>query len=305
MTACEGDVATNTSNNTSANRVTNTQVNTTNRSNTTTTNTVFSNSSANTNKIRPRPPLATPGQIPPSPELSEKRDEGLFSFPPPRVTGYAALDPAEFMNPQGPTDFSYVADKLAQGLKRAGYPEDRYKFFWNDRNEFAIVTAMERVSEDGTPIGTSPEGGTSANIAERWNATPAFPRARGGSEYIGYLFRGKRVFYRVFAFVVTPRKYRRNFYSNSPPDFEMAVNWMAKGDSQLGDGGPTSVEFVPFTDEYSCYALLYLFVNHTSLDSPKSVDSLTGDDEPELKQGLDITTENHLRRSRIRFGEDR
>ena len=265
--------------------------------------------SANSNSIAIRPPTSErepparpPAEPTPVRPSGEKRDEGLFSFPPPRVTGYASIEPNDLMNSAGQTDFSYVANRLAEALRRAGYPEARYKFFWNDRDEFAIVTAMERVNKDGSPVGVLSDG-AATNEIERWNSNKTLPRAGGLEDYFQYLFSGKRVFYRVFAFVVTPRRYRRNFYSNSPPDFNMAVNWMAKGESQLGDGGPGSIEYVPFTNEYSCYALLYLFVNHTSLDAPKSVDALSDKNEMELKEGLDLMTENHLNRSRITFSQ--
>lgn len=245
-----------------------------------------------------RTPSVTPTPMP----VREKRDEELFSFPPPKVTSYEPIDPKTLMNPSGGTDFREVADRLASGLRRAGYTEDKYKFFWNDRNEFAVVTAMERIHTDGTPLGVR-EDGTNTYDAERFNSSTSLPRASGITEYFRYLFSGKRVFYRVFAFVVTPRRYRRNFYSNSPPDFATAVNWNEKGEAQLGDGESGSIEFVPFTDEYNCFALLYVFVNHTSLEGPRSVDLLQSKDQMELRDGLDVTTKNHLRLSRIDFGQ--
>lgn len=303
--AC-GDAATNIAVNTNANRVTNTSATRTpssNQTNMSTPGNTISNTNVPTN-IPARTPTTdrTPSPTSTPPTVSEKQDEGLFSFPPPKVTGYAAIDPRTLMNPEGPTDFSYVAEKLASRLRRAGYTDDKYKFFWNDRNEFAIVTAMERISKDGTPLGILDDG-TNTHSLERWNSSTSLPRASSVAEYFGYLFAGKRVFYRVFGFVVTPRRYRRNFYSNSSPDFTMAVNWMKKGEAQLGDGESGSIEFVPFTDEYNCFALLYLFVNHTSLDSPRSVDTLEGKDQIELKDGLDLTTENHLRLSGIDFAQ--
>jgi hypothetical protein len=201
----------------------------------------------------------------------------------------------DLLNPAGPTTFDFVGQKVAAALETAGYTPEKYAYFWNDRDEFAIVTAMERIEADGNPL---PE-------PERWNGSTNLPRAHRFDEYFRYLFGGKIVYYRVFAFVVTSKRYGRSFLRNSPPDFGMALNWMNKGEPQLGEGdGSTAIETASFNERYRCYALLYLFVNHTSLDSPRSVDSLTGP-EMGLEEGLNKQTESHLANTHVNIGGTR
>ena len=238
-----------------------------------------------------RPSLPTP----PPAAITEKRDEGLFSFPPPQVTSYALLKSEELLNPAGPSTFDFVSQKIAGALENAGFGPEKYAYFWNDRDEFAIVTAMERIEPDGSPLTGS----------DRWNGSTNLPRAHRFDDYFRYLFGGKIVYYRVLAFVVTSKRYGRSFHRNSPPDFGMALNWMNKGEPQLGEGdGSSPIEAVPFDTGYRCYALLYLFVNHTSLDRPKSVDSLTGA-EMGLEEGLEKQTESHLANTHINIGGTR
>lgn len=242
----------------------------------------------NSNTKATPPPNATPQ---PTPISGEKKDEGLFSFPPPQAVSVARLDNAKLMNREGPTNFGHVSEKLINGLQAAGYSSDHYSYFWNSADEFAIVTGLERVREDGSVIESD----------NRWNTSKQLPRARGISQYFRYLISGKKVYYRVFAFIVTRRNY--NFKGNTPPSFEMASDWMNKGLPVFGDqDDPGSVQYSEYTDKYHCFALLYLFVNHTSLDGPLAVNSLP-DNEAFLLTRLNKGAESHLAASNIVFGE--
>lgn len=245
-------------------------------------NTMSGNVAMNVNKT----PSATP--VP----TAEKKDDGLFSFPPPRVTSYSIVERAALTGGAAQASFSQVSKKLAGGLEKAGYTGGKYSYFWSDKDEFAIVTAMERVNADGAPF----EG------ADRWNesAEPKLPKARSG-EYLKYLVSGKKVYYRVFAFVVTAKRSGQSFKRNTPPDFAMALNWMNKGDEQLGGEESSIIEDVVFGEKYKCYALLYLFVNHTSLDAPKSIDALKPDEEG-LMEGLNHEAGAHLLQTGVKFG---
>jgi hypothetical protein len=228
----------------------------------------------------------------PSPPASEKKDEGLFSFPPPKVISYSMIDNASLINREGQTTFSQVAEKLAGSLDNAGYKPDKYSYFWNEKDEFAVVTSMERIDADGAPL----EG------EERWEKSAKLPEAGNTKEYFDYLISGKKVYYRVFAFIVTSKRTGRSFYKGISPDFLMASSWMNKGEDQLGGGVENStIEEVIYTDKYKCFALLYLFVNHTSLDAPKSVDKLEINEE-RLREGLKQETQIHLNNARIKFG---
>ena len=251
------------------------------------------NTAVNTNGVRPTgtPSSSVTPQASPT-QTAEKKDEGMFSFPPPRVTSYAPIKNEYVVNPSGATDFAYVADRLTTALTDSGYSE-KFAFFRNDQDEFAIVTAMERINGDGSPLAGS----------DRWitsdSPTPPLPRAHGADEYFRYLFGGKIVFYRVFALVVTSKG--RKFNQHRPPDYLTALNWVVKGDQQLAEDGSGGIESTPFTDKHHCYALLYLFVNHTSLDGPRSVNALEGNADG-LTDGLERRTEEHLIKTGIAFG---
>jgi hypothetical protein len=83
---------------------------------------------------------------------------------------------------------------------------------------------------------------------------------------------------------------------------------MSKGFSILGsddDEAPDEqqkLQGAAFNEKFHCYALLYLFVNHTSLDEPKSVDKLEGPEES-LKTELTLEAQDHLCKTKIKLGE--
>lgn len=233
--------------------------------------------------VQHTPQFSTPK---PTPATSEKKDEGLFSFPPPKVTDAYVMDAARLLNAPGQeTNLSQVSEKLLAELKKQGYGMGNYTFFWNDNDEFALVTAMERVNADGTKFPDS----------ERWVKSAALPDAKDLREYFKYLIEGKKVYYRVFAFVVSAERKRQNFFKGTPPDFETALFWAhnPNGSDTLGGGEGSTIENVLFTEKYKCFALLYLFVNHTSLDAPRAIDPLNNDLQ-ELTQGLSISAQEHL-----------
>jgi hypothetical protein len=224
-----------------------------------------------------------------APTQADKKDEGLFSFPPPKVTSFVKIDIAKLANKEGPTTFNDVSEKLKAALTQAKYSQEKFSYFWNDQDEFAIVTRMERINPLGDPV----------TGEERWDCTEYLPVAHNFSDYVHYLFSGKKVFYRVFAFVVTKKNY--NFYKNTPPSFDMARDWMTKGVSELGDE-TSAIQSVPFDGRYHCFVLMYLFVNHTSLDKPSSVDS-SDKAVQELSAEANKEAQNHLTRSGFTFGE--
>lgn len=292
LPGCGGDSASNTpANNTNrrqqnvaANASPATSANT--ASNSTTTGGTPPLNAASQQKALPDP---TPAANPPV-QKTERKDEGLFSFPPPRATAYRSLDYRYLLSPARPPTFENAALKLSSALENAGYDQSAYSYFWSGNDEFAVVTRMERVSEDGEPLG----GG------KRWDDSDVLPSASGAKQYGNYLFAGRKTFYRVFAFIVTPKNY--NFRRNTPPSFEMAREWMNKGEPVLGGDAPGGVREAPLTDRYKFFALLYLFVNHTSLDSPKSIDKLEPA-ELRLLETLNRDATAHLEKTKINFGE--
>jgi hypothetical protein len=78
---------------------------------------------------------------------------------------------------------------------------------------------------------------------------------------------------------------------------------MRKGKRQLDGSGAGVIREVPFEGDYHCYALLYLFVNHTSLDDSKSVDDLEPGEE-NLKHLLNQNAGEHLRKTKLALAGD-
>jgi hypothetical protein len=142
--------------------------------------------STNTNAVRPTPvetaktanvqttnslPTNSNGQ---TTSPTPKKDESLFSFPPPRVVDFTEIPSQLLVNSAGQTTFSDVSQKMAAGLENAGYTKGKYAYFWNNDNEFAIVTKLERINPDGTPFNDE---------IERWEIRNHLPTAHGLSEY--------------------------------------------------------------------------------------------------------------------------
>jgi hypothetical protein len=225
--------------------------------------------------------------------VTEKKSDSLFPFPPPQPVDSIEIPYQDLVNGETNPTFSNVAKTLADKLETANYSRGKYSYFWNTENEFAIVTRMERINADGTAF-ADPNG-----IEDlRWNFPNHLPTAKSKEEYGPYLFSGKKVFYRVFAFIVT-MKDPLYFTENAPPTFELAQKWHRLGRSELGGGETSSiVREIEFGSQYHCYALLYLFINHTSLDSEKAVNGLDDADRG-LKDYINKEALHHLSESQI------
>lgn len=223
----------------------------------------------------------------------EKKDEGLFAFPPPKAIDVYEIPLEDLATAGGAKDFAAISRRLSDALKNAdhGY-SDNFYYFWNNDAEFAIVTKMERVSADGTPLAGS----------ERWLNTKVMPTAIDLPTYFEYLFYGKTVYYRVLSFVVSAKRKRSAFTRGATADFATASSWGDKGESRLGDGDGTSdIELTEVTGKFYVFALLYLFVNHTSLDEPKALNA----EDPHvemLKANVNQEIEDHLKNTGIKIG---
>lgn len=187
-----------------------------------------------------RPP-GTPAPPEPAPQ-----DEAKFPFPPPRSTDFEKKD----LGDQPPQQF--IA-RLNEQLAAAGYGSSRRLFFARN-NEFAVVTAMERIDDDGQPL----------KDARRFDL--GLPGASGVREYFDFLLRGKRANFRTFVFFITQQA---TFHAKRGPEpnFETAKNWMES--RELGDprSAPAEIERAPdgaVVNPFYCYAMVYVFEKHTS-----------------------------------------
>lgn len=253
------------------------------------------NNKGNTS-VTPRQ-TATPTATPTPEQIETEEDkieEGQFPFPPPKATNFITLKRSSITNKSGGTSFNDVSKKLVEALEKGGYDQENYGFFSYRNDEFALVTRMERIDNEGNLY----------NESSRWVKGTDYsmlPPARSPGEYFKYLFSGKKIFYRVFAFVVSKRnKYR--FRKGSPPSFNTAKNWVIEGTPVLSrtKTGSTTVQQTMFSDDYDCSVLIYLFVDHTSLDDAKSVGEL-GENESELVEELRMGVRRHLEKANIVF----
>lgn len=281
---------------TTGNNYSNSQVSNTSA---TSSNSTMSNARIEYNKNRASNTKTTNSNISSAPAPpTEKKEEGLFSFPPPRPTSVAEIPKAELPLADGSRTLAETSDKIVAGLKAAGYQNGKYTFFWNDSNEFAVVTAMERVQPSGEVA-----------LVGRWDDSDMLPSATG--EYFNDLIRGRKVFYRVFAFIFTPKNKKwQTYLRGTPPDFNTARHWIENpsGGDTVGEGGTSDIATARFTADYKCFELLYLFVNHTSLDAPTAIDPRDDKDERRVKgiiTELNKDAAEHRRKTNIRFGEER
>ena len=228
----------------SANTAADTNVSTANTANTA--NISTGNASGNLNNINK---TNTPSPTPQNTEQndSDKKDEGMFSFPPPRATTFLVKDVVAD-GPGEQISLNQYMSKIREALSRAGYGDDRMVYFSHKR-EFALVTALERIDENGKPL-----------EPKRWSE--AIPTAGGLGEYFNYLFYGKKILYRFTAFVVSedginPRR-------GQPPEFQSAKKWIEKGEistDKINVGTQTAQTFM-LDKNYKCYVLIYNFERH-------------------------------------------
>lgn len=195
---------------------------------------------------KPTPPPTPSPTEDPKQNDSGKKDEGMFSFPPPKPTTYLTK---EIVNNPGEQIIleQYVA-KIRNALIENGHPEDRLVYFSHKR-EFALVTGLERIDENGMPLAQS-----------RWSEK--IPTAGGIGEYFTYLFYGKRILYRFTAFVITEENI--NPRRGQIPEFETAKNWIEKGAASTDDltvGGQTPQTFT-LDKNFKCFVLIYNFEKH-------------------------------------------
>jgi hypothetical protein len=214
----------------------------------------------------------TPSSTPKTVDSSEKKDEGQFSFPPPQPTTYTLRQ-----NLGNISANDYVV-KLEEQLKNAGFNKGEFKFFSRDK-EFAIVTRFEQIQENGDALKGD----------RRWSEE--FQSVDGINKYAEYLVWGKKSYYRVWAFLVTNQDYAPE--SGSIVTFEIAKNWLAKGNLKLSEKikGSSESPGLMLDDNYSCYVLIYIFQKHTSKNDSILLDGNV----------FNISAETQLMQNKMKF----
>lgn len=167
---------------------------------------------------------------PPPPEVLPR-----FPWPPPIPSARLSL-PLD-ANPNNPT-FGNLSFILDAALKKTGYFE---KSYFSVPGGIAIVTRMERIYQDGTPV---PVG--------RWSVEqPTVPRL-SLSEYLRALFTASPGYYRMIVFVITDKPFGA---TNETISASTANRWLADGFNIL----PEDVLLKPLPPHFAFTALVYEF----------------------------------------------
>ena len=158
-----------------------------------------------------------------------------FPFPPPKSSASHTFEEEVF---EQANNLYEVSELIEGALKKSGYFE---KSYYKIPDGFALVTRMEKMKPDGSP----------APVDERWNINH---NSTGSSfdlmSYFKSLFFAKDGHYRIIVFLITPENLRQ---SEDKMTMEEAKKYLTKGFNRL----PNSFKNIPFTDEYSCSALIY------------------------------------------------
>ena len=181
-----------------------------------------------------------------SPQVAEPEPFPSFPWPPPQASGTEVIPPSLL----GPTDvvtLGNVDARITQALESNGYYETSY---YAVPGGYAVVTRLERIERDGTPIEHS--------------AYP-LPYISSGdfsvAEYLRRLFLASPGFYRVIVFIVTRYPFSQ---SGEQVTLDIAESWLLDGFNRL----PTEVAASHYTHEYATSALVYEFARPTDNDVP-------------------------------------
>jgi len=191
----------------------------------------------------PPAPVSPSGEPPPTNGAAPKAgaapppQEVLPRFPWPPPIPSARLSVPLNANSNNPT-FGNLSFILDAALRKTGYFE---KSYFSVPGGIAIVTKMERIYQDGTPV---PVG--------RWSVEqPTLPRL-SLSEYLRALFTASPGYYRMIVFVVTDKPFGA---TNETISASTANQWLADGFNIL----PEDILLKPLPPHFAFTALVYEF----------------------------------------------
>lgn len=160
----------------------------------------------------------------------------LFPMPPNATVEYP-LDATLIKNPQGPTTYGFVDDRLRQSLEANGYEDTGY---YAVPGGFAVTTAAEHFQNDGRPATTN-------RFVEKGGPPSIF-----STEYWLGVLKGREERYRVIAFLITDQNYSG---TQNTPSYETGKSLIYAGSRFL----PAEMRSTAFTDQHKCLALVYEF----------------------------------------------
>ena len=196
-----------------------------------------------------------------------KKDPGeripVFPWPPPNYTILYVLNNIYFKNAKTLAN----ADKIiTTALEDSGYDNGAYFYI---PNGFALVTRIELIRENGTPLDTP----------SRWNGSIKGYYHLTWSAYLKALIFPNKGYYRIIVFAVTDKGINS---SGKKVTKKVAEQWLFDGISAL----PESIAKKKYDAGYRCSAIIYQFRKQEGMS-------------PELLQPGTITGLDHLSKSGI------
>jgi hypothetical protein len=171
----------------------------------------------------------------------------LEPWPPPEPSSFARLPRTALVDAAHPATLKSVAARLAAALERAQYPD--YTFF-SVPGGFAMATRIERIDEQGVPLG------------ELRFAPPNAFEPFALVACVKNLFFAPTGLYRQFLFVVTDQPFVASPKQLPPEELQTLP---ARGATAL----PSPYAERPFTDEHQVTALIYEFCKGCSTPTSK------------------------------------
>lgn len=171
-----------------------------------------------------------------SPAVSTAMALPRFPWPPPEPSARMHLPREPFKHA---ADLDAVAAILISPLQQAGYWE--YSFHQIE-NGFALVTHLERIKDDGSPM---------AGLLRYQRPTDAEPFSL--SSYIKHLFFAPQGYYRVIIFIVTDRMFAA---TGAPIKEKEATKLLHQGANVL----PPEYKQMAFTEKHGIDVLIYEYL---------------------------------------------
>ena len=163
-----------------------------------------------------------------------------FDLPPPR-TSASIIVPFDRLHTDNTTIYLSDIDRIIiNALEGGGYAE---KSYYSVPDGFAIVTRLEQIHDDGTPL----------DGPDRWSTEVAPLRDFSITKYFKALFSAPRGYFRIIVFVVTPHPFSQTTASVSRSE---AINWLFEG---ITNKLPHSIGEREYTSMYTSTALIYQF----------------------------------------------
>jgi len=161
----------------------------------------------------------------------------VFPVPVPKSSAMWAINPNYF---HGCKTLFDIKDRIESSLNLCGYHE---KSYYNVENGFALVTRIEKITEDVQPF----------EVPERWsfehkNKDKSFSLG----DYFKTLFFAEEGKYRIIVFVVTNKAFTQ---STEAMEIREATNYLKRGYTTL----PDEFKYQLYGKSYECTALIYEF----------------------------------------------